>query len=72
MSFKGFSTFSFGGHFFSAERKHFNKFGRGSPKDHFCEIILKSSHWPRRKCRLFLFFLFLVLVAILCSGAEPF
>ena len=56
MSFKGFSTFSFGGHFFSAERKHFNKFGRGSPKDHFCEMILKSSHWPRRRCRLFLFF----------------
>ena len=20
--------------------------------EHFCEIILKSAHWPRRRCRL--------------------
>ena len=35
-----------------AEVKHFNNFGRGSPKVHFYEIILKSSHCPRKRCRL--------------------
>ena len=44
----------------------FSSFGIGSPKEHFCEIILKSVHWPRRR------FLFLSLVANLFSGAEPF
>ena len=34
----------------SAERNHFSNFGRGSPKEHFCEIILKSGHWPSRRC----------------------
>ena len=33
--------------------------------------ILKSSHWPRGRCPSKVF-LFLVLVAILFSGAEPF
>ena len=55
-----------------AERNHFRSFGRGSPKEHFCEIILKSGHWPRGRCRLKFFFLFLALEAILFSGAEPF
>ena len=35
---------------FSAEWNHFSNFGRGSSKDHFFEIILKSAHWPGRKC----------------------
>ena len=26
-------------------------FDRGSPKEHFCEIIFKSGHWSRR-CHL--------------------
>ena len=26
--------------------------------DHFCEIILKSGHWSRRRCNLNLFFFF--------------
>ena len=34
------------------EQNDFSNFGRGSPKDHFCEIILKSVHWSRRRCRL--------------------
>ena len=34
----------------------FSNFGRGLPKEHFCEIILKLGHWPRRKCRLNVFF----------------
>ena len=32
--------------------EHFSNFGRGSPKEHFCGIILKSGHWPRRRCGL--------------------
>ena len=27
-------------------------FGRGLPKEHFCEIILKSVHWCRRRSHL--------------------
>ena len=30
----------------------FSYFGRRSPKERFCEIILKSGHWPTRRCRL--------------------
>ena len=57
--------------FCTAEWKHFSNSGRGSSKEHFCEIFLKKkSHLPRR-CGLKVF-LFLALVAILFSGAEPF
>ena len=34
------------------EQNHFSKTGRGSSKEHSGEIILKSAHWPRRRCRL--------------------
>ena len=68
MSFKGFSIFSFSGHFVQWSRTIFSNFGRGSPKEYFYEIILKLSHWPRR-CYLQIF-LFLALAAILFSGAE--
>ena len=34
------------------EQNHFSNFGKGSSKEHSCEIILKSAHWPRRKCGL--------------------
>ena len=47
------------------EQKDFSNFGRGSPKEHFCEIILKSGHWSRRRCYLKVF-LFLALAAF-CS-----
>ena len=42
----------------SAVQNDFSNFGRGSPKEHSCEIILKSVHWSRRRCHLnvFLFF----------------
>ena len=33
------------------ERNDFSNFGRGSPKEDFCEFILKSFHWSRR-CHL--------------------
>ena len=31
------------------------QFGRGSPKKHFYEIILKLGHWSRRRCHLKVF-----------------
>ena len=34
------------------EQNHFSNFDKGSSKEHSCEIILKSAHWPRRRCRL--------------------
>ena len=38
---------------------YFSNFGRRSPKEYFCEIILKSGHSPRRRCCLkFDFFYF--------------
>ena len=63
MSFKGFSIFSSGGHFFQrsgtilgppfylGQPNHFRNFGRGSPKELFCEIILISSHWSSKRCQ---------------------
>ena len=63
--------FSSDGHFFSGANYHSN-FGRGLARKHFCEIILKSTHWPLRSCRLKGFSFFLALAAVLFSGAEPF
>ena len=37
------------------EKKDFSNFSRGSPKEHFCEIILKSFLWSRRRCHLKVF-----------------
>ena len=34
------------------EWNDFSNFGGVSPKERFCEIILKSGHWPRRRCHL--------------------
>ena len=37
---------------------------RGSSKEHFCEILLKSAYWPwSRCCSTFLFLIF-------CSGGH--
>ena len=30
----------------------FSNFSRESSKEHLCEIILKSAHWPGTRCRL--------------------
>ena len=57
--------------FCSAERNNFSNFGRGSPKQLLCEIILKWDYWPRRRSH-YKGFLFLALAAILFSRAEPF
>ena len=51
-----FSIFYLWQPFCSAERNHFSNFGKGSPKEHFCKIILKSGHWPRRRCHLKVFY----------------
>ena len=67
---KIFSILGSGGHFVQRSRTDFNSFGKGSPKKHFCEIILISNHWCRRKCHLKVF-LFLDLVAILFRATEP-
>ena len=47
-SFKVFfsSLFSSGGHFILEEQKDFSNFGRGSPKEHFFEIIRNQSIDP--------------------------
>ena len=57
--------------FCSVDQNNFSNFGRGSPKVHFCEIIMKSGHLPRRRYHL-KGFLFLALAAILFRGAEKF
>ena len=41
-----------------SEEYHSSNFGKGSPKKHFCEIILKSGHWFRRRCHLKVFSIF--------------
>ena len=40
------------------EQNDFNNFGRGSPKEYFCEIILISCHWSRRRCHLKVYLVF--------------
>ena len=37
------------------EWNDFGSFGRGSPGEHFCDIILKSGHWSGRGCHLKVF-----------------
>ena len=56
MLFKGLSIFRSGGQFVHWDRKIFSNFGRGSPKEHLREIILKLVHWSRRRCCLRVFF----------------
>ena len=40
------------------EQNDFSNFGRGSPKEHICGIILKSVHWSRKRCHLKVFSIF--------------
>ena len=42
----------------SAKWKHFSDFGKMAYEEHFCEIILKSGLWPRRRCCLKIFSIF--------------
>ena len=41
--------------FCSAERNYFGKFGKGHYVEQFCEIILNSNKWFRRRCLLKIF-----------------
>ena len=71
MSLEGFSILALAAILFNrAER--FWQFWQGSPKEHFCEIILKSVDWSGRRCHFMFFLLFLALAVVLLSGAEPF
>ena len=42
MSFNVFSSFRSAGHF--VQQNNFSNFGRRSPNDYFCDIVLKSGH----------------------------
>ena len=44
--------------FCSAEWNDFSTFGKGSSKKHFCEIILKSGHWSRKRGHFKVFSIF--------------
>ena len=71
MSFEGFFlSFDLAAIVLSAAKPFFFNSGRWSVKKHFYEIILKSGHRPRRRCRLKVFFLVLTLATILFSGSE--
>ena len=50
------------------ERNDLSNFGRGLPKEQFCEIILKSDHWSRRRCHLTVFFFSSGGHFVQCSG----
>ena len=52
----------------SSGAEPFSNFGKGLPKKHFYEIVLKSGHWSRRRWNL-KGFLVLALAAIL-SGQR--
>ena len=49
--------------FRSAVQNHLVVLVKGHPKNHFCEIILISDRWSRRRCRLKVF-------SIFSSGAK--
>ena len=57
MSFKVFLFSALAAILFSGAEP-FRNFGRGSPKEHFCEIIFKLGHWLRRRCHLKVFLIF--------------
>ena len=69
-SLRPFSIFSSGGHFVKPKGTILAILVKGH-EEHFCEIVLKSSHRSKKRCCLKVF-LFLALVAILFSRAEPF
>ena len=74
MLFKGCSIFSSGGHdFVQQSRTILAILKKGVLEEHFCEIILQTGPWTRRRCCLkIFFFFFFALDAILFSGTAPF
>ena len=65
MSFKGFSILNSGDHFVQQCRIIFAVLVKGDKRT-FCEIILKSGHWPNRRCRLKVFFFFFLFFVFCC------
>ena len=47
-----FSVYSPDDHLVQQSKNGLSNSGRGSPKEHFCEIISKSVHWFGRRSRL--------------------
>ena len=68
---KKYSLFSFLRPSLWAEQTPLDNFGRGSHHEQLCEIIFHFGLQSRKSCRLKVI-LFLALMAILFSGAEPF
>ena len=62
MSFKGVFYFKLWWPFCLTEWNNLSNFVR-SPKESFCEIILKLVHWSRSRCHLKVFLFF-------CSGCR--
>ena len=56
MSFKSFLVLALSAKW--PMRNHFSNFERGSATKHVCEIILKSGHFPTRRCHLDFFLIF--------------
>ena len=71
MSFNDISYLELWWPFCSVEQKHLCNFGNRNQEEQFCEIILTLDKWFRRSLSL-RNFLFVVLVALLFSGAEAF
>ena len=69
MLFKGFSILSSSGHFVQQSRTILVILVKGALEEHFCEIILQSGPWPRRRrcLKIFLFFFFFF---FFCSGCH--
>ena len=65
MLFFFYFILSSAGHFVQRCRTILVVLVKGHPKKHFCEIILKSDHWSRRRCSLKGFFF-----SIFSSGAK--
>ena len=68
---KRFCIFSSDGIFVQRSGTILAILAEGRPSKDFCEIIMKSCHWPWRRSNLCLF-LFLALAAILFIGADQF
>ena len=68
---KIFSILSSDSHFVHPSKTILAILVEGHPKNISVKIVLKSTHWPRRRCYLNVFFLFFVLMAVLFSGVDP-
>ena len=64
---KGFFYFCLLRQFYSSEWNGLSNFGRGSPKEYSCIIILKSIHGLRQRNHLKLFFFYFQLWQPFCS-----